>query len=259
MSPHNPMAEETSIWNVGFFVRKLPASRRIRSATFCVFRLPDNVRETLLEIAEEHRELFTFAAPSSERDICLVVARVSAKNEGEAAELARHRVGHYLDGISLLLDEPPPMAKVLVIQRSGDADGAFRQFDDKGWVTFIPKSKDDLKPWEDSREQLFVRLRPIFVQVLEEGWDQHSELFRQILFSARLFRRASETASYGLEYLCKWVAIEALTRKLPPLIGLNIIASQRWPRCSLSSFGSLPRRSSRIVATPWDGQISKHR
>ena len=205
------MAEENTVWNVGFFVRKLPATRWIRSATFYVFQLPDNVRETLLEIAQEHRELFNFAAPSLERDICLVVARITAKEAGEAVELARHRVGHYLDGISLLLDEPPPMAKVLVLQRSGEADGSFRQFDDKGWVTFTSKDNAELNPWKDSREQLFVRLRPFFVRVLDEGWDQHSELFRQLLFSARLFRRASETASYGLEYLCKWVAIEALT------------------------------------------------
>jgi hypothetical protein len=173
--------------------------------------MPDNVRQTLLKIATKHRELFEFAAPSLERDICLVVARIGASDEGEAAELARHRVEHYIDGVSLLLDEPPPMAKVLVIHRSGEADGAFRQFDAKGWITFVPKNKDDLKPWEDSREQLFVRLRPFFVEVLDAGWDQYSELFRQILFSVRMFRRASKTASYGMEYLYKWIAIEALT------------------------------------------------
>jgi hypothetical protein len=65
------------------------------------------------------------------------------------------------------------------------------------------------KPWETSR-QLFGRLWPFFVTMFENNWSSYSELFQQLLYSARLFRRASEMGSYGLEYLCKWVAIEAL-------------------------------------------------
>ena len=204
------MSEESSIWHIGLFVRKLPPSRWIRSADFCVFQLPTNAGGALLKIAEQHRELFEFVAPSLERDICLIVARVIATSESEAAESARHRIGHYIDGISLVLDEPPPTAKALIVHRSGEPNATLRQFDDKGWITFIPKNEAESRPWEIRREQLFVRLRPLFESVLERQWSQHSELFRQILFSARLFRRGTETASYGLEYLCKWMAIEAL-------------------------------------------------
>ena len=204
------MNEESSVWHVGFFARKLPPSRWIRSSDFCVFQLPASAREMLLKIAEQHRELFEFVAPSFERDICLVVARVIAPTESEAAESARHRVGHYIDGVSLVLDEPPPIAKALIVHRAGQPDASLRQFDDKGWLTFAPKNEDELRPWEQRREHLFLRLRPFFEAILEGQWNRYSELFRQILFSARLFRRAAETASYGLEYLCKWMAIEAL-------------------------------------------------
>jgi hypothetical protein len=204
------MGKESSVWHVGFFVRKLPPSRWIRSAGFCVFQLPDSSRETLLKIAEQHRELFEFAAPSFERDICLVVARVVATSESEAAESARHRVGHYIDGVSLVLEEPLPVAKALIVHRSGEPDAALRQFEDKGWISLVPKNEDELRPWERRGEQLFIRLQPFFKTVLEAQWSEYSELFRQILFSARLFHRAAETASYGLEYLCKWMAIEAL-------------------------------------------------
>jgi hypothetical protein len=204
------MGKESSVWHAGFFVRKLPPSRWIRSAGFCVFQLPANSRETLLKIAEQHRELLEFVAPSCERDICLVVARVVAASESEAAESARHRVGHYIDGVSLVLEDPLPVSKTLIVHRSGEPDAGLRQFEDKGWIALVPKSEDEVRPWERRREQLFLRLRPFFETVLEAEWSQYSELFRQILFSARLFRRASETASYGLEYLCKWMAIEAL-------------------------------------------------
>jgi hypothetical protein len=53
-------------------------------------------------------------------------------------------VGHYIDGLNLVLEEPPQIAKTLIIPRSGQADAGFRGFEEKGWMQLVPANKDDL-------------------------------------------------------------------------------------------------------------------
>jgi hypothetical protein len=84
-------AEKLTKWNVGFFVRRLPPTRWIRGPNICVFRLPDHARMILRKIAHEHREIFEYAWRSLEPDISLVVIRISAPDEPDAAESSASR------------------------------------------------------------------------------------------------------------------------------------------------------------------------
>jgi hypothetical protein len=197
-------------FHVGFFARRLPSTRWIKGPNLCVFELPTDARQKLISIADAHPRLFEFAASTFNQDFCLVVTLVRAVDEVAAIESARQRVGHYIDGINLVVEETPVVTDTLIIHRAGESDAGFREAPGKGWLRLVPKDPKDLNAWNDARQKLFTDMWPFFITLLENGWDNYSELFRQLLYSMRLFRRASDTASYGLEYLCKWVAIEAL-------------------------------------------------
>jgi hypothetical protein len=53
-------------------------------------------------------------------------------------------------------------------------------------------------------------LLSVLSQLIEESPDGHKELAWQALHSAKLFRRGVESKSFGMEFFCKFAALENL-------------------------------------------------
>lgn len=53
-------------------------------------------------------------------------------------------------------------------------------------------------------------LLPVLSQLIEKSPDDHNELAWRALHSAKLFRRGIESTSFGIEFLCKFAALENL-------------------------------------------------
>jgi hypothetical protein len=132
-------------------------------------------------------------------------------DEAEAIRDAHEKLSALMDGYSFITEEVAPEIWPMVQVREGDQPNAtIKFFEARGWMR--RKSADGVaeKAWDARNMQILGRFLPFFGIVCSEGASVRTELAEQISLSAKMFRHGSMAQVYGVDYLCKFSALEGL-------------------------------------------------
>jgi hypothetical protein len=78
------------------------------------------------------------------------------------------------------------------------------------WAYFNPKDESSNARWKKQQTDLLKSLFPFFDIAMSLHAQCQTALSRQLLYSMKMFRHGAMTRIFGLEYLCKWSALEGL-------------------------------------------------
>lgn len=78
------------------------------------------------------------------------------------------------------------------------------------WLEGRPNTAAERELWTARSHSIMQHLLPVLSQLIEKSPDDHNELAWRALHSAKLFRRGIESSSFGIEFLCKFAALENL-------------------------------------------------
>lgn len=198
-------------WFVGFFVKGIPPSYRVHSPNkLRMARIGEPALVGLKQLREMHPAFDDFLSNVRETDLVVVVVRVLAFSESDAAGTAWRLLGHVRDGLAFVLESPARVAPVIITCPDGHPDAKVHRFVPTSWISLNPKDAETAQAWDDRCRQLLTSMLKFYDSSLANRWCKHSALTMQIINSARLYRLGSECESYGLEFLCKFAAMEGL-------------------------------------------------
>jgi hypothetical protein len=200
----------SSSWDFGFFVKGIPPDWLLLSDNLRMAKIPANVKKIFDDFFTGLPAMTDFWNVG-DTEIVFVFVRVSEENESEAIAAAWRFLSHVIDGYALvLLENTPKVAPILLLRKGKEQDVEIHEFLEKAWMTLGPQDPKIANDWMTRCHQVLDRLLPFYEKVLENKWEDHSPLENQILYSLRLFRRGCRIESYGVEFLCKFAAMEGL-------------------------------------------------
>jgi hypothetical protein len=207
----NQENEDSLRWDVVFLLKNYPTDYRLQGPHF---RTVDVGEASVKAIAKATRKKIGASAFFSDTDFTqlrALVFRVYASNQSDAIDLARHRLDALLDGVSLVVDRNVPKVWPFVqIRRDEDPSSYLVETRGDDWAYFNAKEESSNIRWQEQQRELFRSLLSFFDIAMSLHPSGNSPLSRQLLYSMKMFRHGAMTGIFGLEYLCKWSALEGM-------------------------------------------------
>ncbi|MGD0060809.1 MAG: hypothetical protein ABSD58_15435 [Verrucomicrobiia bacterium] len=198
-------------WHIGFFVKGIPHPYFIHSPKkLRMARIGDPALPGIEQLKQKHPSFSNFFLSPDRWGVIFVAVRAKVRSESEAVEEAWGLLEQIRDGLALVLDVPPKVAPIMILRQAGNPDARVVHFTPTSWMFLNAKKADITQAWEKRCDALLNSLLPFFDASLAHRWQKHSSLTMQIINSARLYRLGCESQSYGLEFLCKFAAMENL-------------------------------------------------
>jgi hypothetical protein len=198
-------------WFVGFFVRGIPPHFRVHSPKkLRMARIGQPAMLGLGQLRGKYPIFEDFCSSAGPDGVVLVAVRVSARNESRAVKRAWGLLGHVRDGLAFVLDIPAKVAPIVLSCPEGRMNARVRRFVPVSWIPWKSKKVKPVQIWEDRCNRLMTIMLKFFDASLSDRWRNHNALTKQIIHSARLYRLGCESESYGMEFLCKFAAMEGL-------------------------------------------------
>lgn len=139
------------------------------------------------------------------------VLRNDSEDEAKTLMDTYEKLSGILDGYAFLNDDAVPEIWPMVQIRTSDQPHAdIRFFSLRAWFRVNSKDGSFEKAWDERTRQLLVRFLDFFDVAATDNALFDTELANQISLSARMFRHGRMSSSYGIEYLCKFSALEGL-------------------------------------------------
>jgi hypothetical protein len=197
------------LWDVLFFLRVgkdfFPISAdNLRTATITEPTWP-----FLDQLGKMHSETGTFLC--NNRDQIRVCAfRQMADTDHHAIFRALESLHYYIDMLVLSGFSLPLVSPSALVRKSGDPDAELNAFSKEEWIQMNSKNAAAEQQWKDRSIAILKHVAPFLSTIIEGTWDPTSDILKRVLYSARLFRKGVESKAFGLEFLCKFAALENL-------------------------------------------------
>ena len=197
--------------DVIFFLGGVPDELLIRDKHLLIASLRDEFRIELNKLGDGLPEFKQWV----ERwpTYAMAVFRYDLSNREEAFEAAYAALSGICDGYSLLLDNAVPnICPIVKIRQGENANASVHYFTmDQGRLrSHSAEGATELR-WKERREKLLVQFLPLF-DVLGNAEAQLSstEIGEQLKLSMKMFRHGCKASNVGIEFLCKFSALEGL-------------------------------------------------
>ncbi len=198
-------------WDVVFLLRGFPVEYRFHDRHYFMATLADEMIEKLGALNDQLPEIAHFFRKSAPAEFTVIGFRVEAEAEKDALELAKHHLGGFIDGLAMILERGLPEVSPLVqIRQIGNADMRLFLTAEPTWAYLHSKDPASVENWKKRGEKVFEALSPFFDIASGLHAQRDTSLSRQLLYSMKMFRSGAATGSYGLEFICKWSALEGL-------------------------------------------------
>ncbi len=235
MRDEEDAAEAVHKWDVLFFVHGIPkeavlSADNLRTATITEKTWP--LIEKLIELVPQAKPFFDTRLTN--KSICAF--KTEAKTSHNALKQAHEKLGYYLDALGASGFPVPVLSDVAQLRRDDDKDADIYLFYRDRWLQMNSEKKDGLDKWRTRSGAILDHLLPLLSQLIEGDWDQRDELVKRALYSTRLFRKGIESKAFGMEFLCKFAALEnlvvggersrkgeKLVRRLEELVGIAMV------------------------------------
>ncbi|MDB6122467.1 MAG: hypothetical protein JWQ71_1460 [Pedosphaera sp.] len=194
-----------------FLVRGIPEDRRLHARHFFMAK-PSNVfNRQIFELAKILPELRHFIEERPEENLICAGFRNEHKGESETIEKAWSALGNIIDGFAFTIDGRLPEVCPVILVRESDAPHAkVMTYRSGGWAHFHPNTPDSAAKWQERELKLFGRLLTFFDIVAGGDPKYKNDLGFQVGYSAKMFRCGGQAKNFGVEYLCKFSALEGL-------------------------------------------------
>lgn len=203
-------------WDALYLLKGLPPEYRIYGDDLCMVNVGDDWLNTIQKLAENGEHdlkgvILRFISGVSAKAFTLVGIRIeNAQTEDDALKAARKRLNSVLDGIVVLMSTDVPEVSTLVHVRQGDdANVRIVHEINRGFIQFNPpQGSTSGETWEKRNQAVLNELLRFWD--ITEGKETPTPLQEQIVFSAKMYRQGASAEDYGVQFLCKFCALEGL-------------------------------------------------
>jgi hypothetical protein len=198
-------------WDVLFLLKNYPVDYRLQGPHFRTVDLGEASVKAIAKATRKKVGASVFFSDTDFTQLRALVFRVYASNQSDAIDLARHRLDALLDGVSLVLDRNLPKVWPFVqIRRDEDPSSYLVETRGDDWAYFNANDESSNIRWQEQQRELFTSLLSFFDIAMSLHPSGNSPLSRQLLYSMKMFRHGAMSGIFGLEYLCKWSALEGM-------------------------------------------------
>lgn len=196
--------------DIVFLAVGIPQGRPLRGISCFVEPLPEVVVTNLRNLAKQVPSLRGFLEKHSGRKFAYIGVRNAEEQEDDSLANAWQVMDGIIDGFRLLRDlEDIDVSNVVQIREGDSTDCLLKLYSKRGWAMWDSKDPELNKSWQE-REKCFADHILHFFEVVANSGVGCSGLGAQIQYSAKMFRHGSEAQVFGVEYLCKFSALEGL-------------------------------------------------
>lgn len=199
-------------YNVAFLVRNYPPEMHIQGPTSFMGRIDEAFIKPLRELAPKHSEIAMFVGANPAEQFTWVGIQLSAETRLNAVAEARHRVEGFVDAAALTIETAvtPTICDIIFVGLTGDPKLMLSRYHGDSWIHMVHGGNEGNEFWKDRSDRLRARLVS-FYQLATDGHSKSvSDLGMQLRHSLRLFRHGVQTGCYGVEFICKFCALEGL-------------------------------------------------
>jgi hypothetical protein len=199
-------------WDIAFLLRNYPREYRFADRNY---RMVD-VHQEHLDLLQKHTasrsmEIAAFFVGARSDAYTAILFRTEAGEEDDAIKLAQHILEGFIDGLAVLVDRNlPKICPLLQIRRDDEPNSYLIELGEDGWAYFQPKKTGSEAAWRKRCTMVFRALFPFFDVISQLHPHRDTSLSRQLMYSMKMYRHGAATGVFGLEYICKWSALEGL-------------------------------------------------
>lgn len=194
-----------------FFVRGLPQKYHISGKHFFMASDEGALCKLLTEIAESVPEFKESIFEISVGNMSVAGFRNNYENESDSVCDAWQRLEGILDGVSLLTEEQQCKVSSIFLLRQGHSpDAELKLYMPKGRVRWGTPTGEAAKAWGARHDQIANYVLAFVNCVSFEPWASLSEFRKQLAYSVKMFRYGIASGDPGIEYICKFSALEGL-------------------------------------------------
>jgi hypothetical protein len=193
-----------------FIVQGIPRDYRVSDPKYFMANPAADVVKALRKDAEKHAHLRNLSQLLAGTDLVFAGFCNELQDQGEAVGAAYERLSGIIDGLSLLLDELPRVAEIVLVREEDSPDLKMLGYSDHGWANFLPTKTDSAEAWKRRTQQLRDCLLQFFDLWTAGGPEAATDLGRQIRYSVKMYRHGVQARAWGVEYVCKFSALEGL-------------------------------------------------
>ena len=195
-----------------FLVKGLPINKLVSDAHYFCRPMEEKTLEQLVPGLTKYQPGIGHFVSANPGRLFVISVRNEVPDEKDAIKEAWRTVSGIVDGYALLLDSAPPKVCPHILVRTGESNDAhLRSYTDSLWVSMRRQDEkpEDRKKLEETRDQLMQRLLVLF-EFAAQIPRSNRPFVHQLLYSCRMFRHGGESGVFGIQFLCKFSALEGL-------------------------------------------------
>lgn len=199
-------------FDVGFFLCDIKQGHNITSDRFRMVTLLDQGRTLFDLFIQKCKQFFPndfpainqFNYKSKGKNIILAAARL------KAISAAWEQVSCGRDAICIADRTVPNILPFAIVRQDHGKDTQICWFMPQATMQYGNPNETDLQYWNTRADRILANLLPLLSKALDSEIKSYSPLLRQLLYSFRMFRIGDESEYYGIEFLCKFCALEGI-------------------------------------------------
>jgi len=165
----------------------------------------------LKAVSQEQHLILNFLAHYKPERFVWVGFRVKGARRLDGIAEARHRMEGLIDGATLWdLNDSPEISGFAWVGAGDDANLSVALHHRQIWVEMVTAPGESEKAWRLRNDELRARVIRFFSFALDQHSRANTPLARQVRHSLRMFRHGKQSGSWGVEFICKFCALEGL-------------------------------------------------
>lgn len=203
--------EKTTPWNVAFLVRDFPAELRVVGPWHFMGTIDEPFVTQLKAVTQEQPLILHFLGQHKPERFIWVGFRVEGERRLDAIAAARHRLEGLIDGASLWeLNDSPEISGFAWVGPAEDANLSVALHHRQIWIEMVAAPSESAEAWRMRNDELRARVIRFFSFAIDQHSRANTPLARQVRYSMRMFRHGKQSGSWGVEFICKFCALEGL-------------------------------------------------
>lgn len=207
--PTEPPSPEVP-WNVAFLVRDFPKELRTIGPQHFNGIIDEAFLKPLRDLGNEAAGIQHFLGHYSFDRFSWFGFRVTSDRRLDAITEANHRMAGLIDAVAICHPNAKPVISGFAWVGEGDEPNLqIVTYHLQGWADFIG-TVESQTAWKRRDEELRTRVSRFNSLAIDFHSRSRTALARQIRHSLRMFRHGQHAGSWGVEFICKFCALEGL-------------------------------------------------
>ena len=197
-------------WDVQFFFKTPTHFPLLSAEALRIATITKSGWARIIELQEELTSLKHFLENIEKHYVLICSIRTSAATAHKAIFKAHRLLDTYVDSLAVAGFCIPAVSPVIVVREGNEPDAQVMEFYRDKWLEGRPSTAAQRESWTARSDEIMQHLLPVLSQLIEKPADTRTDLAWRALHSAKLFRKGIESKNFGMEFFCKFAALENL-------------------------------------------------